>query len=127
MGAKTIGQKTAKTPLPSSRTPAVYSTYPLRLPLSYSHLTESFPRFSMHLGVQSGPCEEELIRLDEAYVQDKYKVGLLYCREGQQSEEEMYNNEEGGAAFKEFLDLIGQRVRLKDFNKYKGGLCNKSE
>ena len=81
----------------------------------------------MHLGVQSGPCEEELIRLDEAYVQDKYKVGLLYCREGQQSEEEMYNNEEGGAAFKEFLDLIGQRVRLKDFNKYKGGLCNKSE
>ena len=68
----------------------------------------------MHLGVQSGPCEEELIRLDEAYVQDKYKVwafniciiiiinynydyfkvGLLYCREGQQSEEEMYNNEE---------------------------------
>ena len=87
----------------------------------------TFHCFSMHLGVQSGPCEEELIRLDEAYVQDKYKVGLLYCREGQQSEEEMYNNEEGGAAFKEFLDLIGQRVRLKDFNKYKGGLCNKSE
>ena len=83
--------------------------------------------FSLHLGIQSGPCEEELIRLDEAYVQDKYKVGLLYCREGQQSEEEMYNNEDGGAAFKEFLDLIGQRVRLKDFNKYKGGLCNKSK
>ena len=25
---------------------------------------------------------------------DHFKVGLLYCREGQQSEEEMYNNEE---------------------------------
>ena len=38
----------------------------------------------------------------------------MYCREGQQTEEEMYNNEEGGPAFNEFLDLIGQRVRLKE-------------
>ncbi len=82
---------------------------------------------SLHLGVQSAQCEEELVRLDEAYLQDKYKVGLMYCRDGQQTEEDMYNNEEGGPAFEEFLDLIGQRVRLKGFNKYKAGLCNKSE
>ncbi|TRY78915.1 hypothetical protein TCAL_10580, partial [Tigriopus californicus] len=82
---------------------------------------------SLHLGIQSGPCEEELIRLDEAYVQNKYKVGLMYCREGQQTEEDMYNNEEGGAAFNEFLELIGQKVRLKGFNQYKAGLCNKSK
>ena len=56
-----------------------------------------------------------------------FQVGLMYCRDGQQTEEEMYNNEEGGAAFNEFLDLIGQRVRLKGFAKYKAGLCNKSE
>jgi signal-induced proliferation-associated 1 like protein 1 len=91
------------------------------------YFTYYFSIFSLHLGIQSGPCEEELIRLDEAYVQNKYKVGLLYCREGQQTEEEMYNNEEGGAAFNEFLDLVGQRVRLKGFQKYKAGLCNKSE
>lgn len=51
----------------------------------------------------------------------------MYCRAGQQTEEEMYNNEEGGPAFNEFLDLIGQRVKLKGFNKYKAGLCNKSK
>ena len=51
----------------------------------------------------------------------------MYCRAGQQTEEEMYNNEEGGPAFNEFLDLIGQRVRLKGFSKYKAGLCNKSK
>lgn len=39
----------------------------------------------------------------------------------------MYNNEEGGPAFNEFLDVIGQRVRLKGFAKYKAGLCNKSK
>ena len=52
---------------------------------------------------------------------------MMYCRDGQQSEEEMYNNEEGGPAFNEFLDLIGQRVRLKGFNRYKAGLCNKAD
>ena len=51
----------------------------------------------------------------------------MYCRAGQQTEEEMYNNEEGGPAFLEFLDLLGQRVRLKGFQKYKAGLCNKSK
>ena len=55
------------------------------------------------------------------------KVGLMYCREGQQTEEDMYNNEDGGPAFNEFLELIGQKVRLKGFNKYKAGLCSKSE
>ena len=99
--------------------------------------------FSLHLGIQSGPCEEQLVRLDEQCNEKTYKVkylrhiknisrklfqvGVMYCRAGQQTEEEMYNNEEGGPAFNEFLDLLGQRVRLKGFNKYKAGLCNKSK
>jgi len=33
--------------------------------------------FSLHLGIQSGPCEEQIIRLDEAYVQNKYKVRIF--------------------------------------------------
>ena len=60
-------------------------------------------------------------------VQYPFQVGVMYCRAGQQTEEEMYNNEEGGPAFNEFLDVIGQRVRLKGFAKYKAGLCNKSK
>lgn len=51
----------------------------------------------------------------------------MYCRAGQGTEEEMYNNEEAGPAFQEFLETIGQRVRLKGFDKYKAGLDNKSE
>merc|ERR1719422_96502 len=82
---------------------------------------------SLHLGIQSGPCEEQLVRLDEQCNEKTYKVGVMYCRAGQQTEEEMYNNEEGGPAFNEFLDLLGQRVRLKGFNKYKAGLCNKND
>ena len=39
----------------------------------------------------------------------------------------MYNNESAGPAFSEFLEMLGQRVRLKDFDKYRGGLDKKSE
>lgn len=51
----------------------------------------------------------------------------MYCKAGQLTEEEMYNNEEAGPAFHEFLETIGQRVRLRGFEKYKAGLDNKSK
>lgn len=56
----------------------------------------------------------------------QHKVGILYCKAGQSTEEEMYNNEYGSPAFEEFLDLLGQRVRLKGFTKYRAQLDNKS-
>lgn len=51
----------------------------------------------------------------------------MYCRAGQATEEEMYNNQDAGPAFAEFLETLGQKVRLKGFDKYKAGLDNKSE
>lgn len=57
----------------------------------------------------------------------KHKVGILYCKAGQSSEEEMYNNEEAGPAFEEFLSLIGDKVCLKGFTKYAAQLDVKSK
>ncbi|KFM59861.1 Signal-induced proliferation-associated 1-like protein 2, partial [Stegodyphus mimosarum] len=51
----------------------------------------------------------------------------MYCKAGQATEEEMYNNEFAGPAFEEFLDMLGQRVRLKGFDKYRGGLDTKTD
>lgn len=51
----------------------------------------------------------------------------MYCRAGQSSEEDMYNNESSGPAFEQFLDLLGERVRLKGWEKYRAQLDNKSE
>lgn len=45
---------------------------------------------------------------------------------GQSSEEEMYNNEAAGPALEEFLNLLGERVRLKGFTKYRAQLDIKS-
>lgn len=52
-------------------------------------------------------AEEALARLDEQGLSNRYKVGVLYCRSGQRTEEEMYNNQHAGPAFLEFLDTIG--------------------
>uniref|UniRef100_K7GCQ5 Signal induced proliferation associated 1 like 3 n=1 Tax=Pelodiscus sinensis TaxID=13735 RepID=K7GCQ5_PELSI len=57
----------------------------------------------------------------------KHKVGILYCKAGQSSEEEMYNNEEAGPAFEEFLALLGEKVCLKAFGKYAAQLDTKTD
>lgn len=54
------------------------------------------------------------------------KVGVMYCRAGQSTEEEMYNNENAGPALEEFLQLLGEKVRLKGFTKYRAQLDTKS-
>lgn len=79
------------------------------------------------LGITSSGAEEQLLRLDEQCVTRHYKVGVMYCKSGQSTEEEMYNNQEAGPAFVEFLQMLGQTVRLKDFDKYKAGLDNRTD
>ncbi|XP_046611534.1 signal-induced proliferation-associated 1-like protein 1 isoform X1 [Neodiprion virginianus] len=72
-------------------------------------------------------AEEAVARLDEQGLSNKYKVGVLYCRSGQRTEEEMYNNQHAGPAFLEFLDTMGQRIRLRGFEGYKAGLDTKTD
>ncbi|GAV00818.1 hypothetical protein RvY_11614 [Ramazzottius varieornatus] len=81
----------------------------------------------LRLGSAGVKTEDILLKLDEQAVPKKYKVGVMYCKAGQCTEEEMYNNETSSPAFDEFLDLLGQRVRLKGFEKYRAQLDNKSD
>ncbi|XP_073949241.1 signal-induced proliferation-associated 1-like protein 2 isoform X1 [Choristoneura fumiferana] len=81
----------------------------------------------LRLGTNSSGAEEQLLRLDEQCVTRHYKVGVMYCKSGQSTEEEMYNNQEAGPAFVEFLQMLGHTVRLKDFDKYKAGLDNRTD
>ncbi|OQV18986.1 Signal-induced proliferation-associated 1-like protein 1 [Hypsibius exemplaris] len=82
---------------------------------------------SLRLGLSDLKTEEQLLKLDEQAVPKNYKVGIMYCKAGQCTEEEMYNNETASPSFDEFLDLLGQRVRLKGFEKYRAQLDNKSD
>lgn len=81
----------------------------------------------LRLGIPGPQTEEALIKLDEQGLSRQYKVGIMYCKAGQATEEQMYNNQESGPAFVEFLETVGEKVRLQGFSKYKAGLDNKTD
>ena len=83
---------------------------------------------------------EELLKLDQAFppvliidnlyfsnssqvfVKSELKVGVIYVKEGQYTEEEILDNNDHSDNMTEFLTILGDKVRLKGFDKYKGGL-----
>lgn len=65
---------------------------------------------------------QELLKIDETFVKNKHKVGLIRVKSGQTNEEEIFSNHHEPGPFDEFLNLIGQRIKLQGFKKFLGGL-----
>uniref|UniRef100_A0A8U8CLJ6 Uncharacterized protein n=1 Tax=Geospiza parvula TaxID=87175 RepID=A0A8U8CLJ6_GEOPR len=88
------------------------------------------PELNIHclrLALATPKVPEQLLKLDEQGLCRRHKVGILYCKAGQSSEEEMYNNEAAGPALDEFLTLLGEKVSLKSFTKYAAQLDTKTD
>uniref|UniRef100_A0A8C2WP69 Signal-induced proliferation-associated 1 like 1 n=1 Tax=Cyclopterus lumpus TaxID=8103 RepID=A0A8C2WP69_CYCLU len=88
------------------------------------------PELNVHclrLALNTPKVTEQLMKLDEQGLSFQRKVGVMYCMAGQSGEEEMYNNESAGPALEEFLHLLGERVRLKGFTKYRAQLDAKTD
>lgn len=66
--------------------------------------------------------DAELLRFEEQVVRPFYKFGVLFVGAAQTHENEWYNNRDISPAFDRFLNLIGERVRLRGFQHYRGGL-----
>ncbi|KAM9318088.1 signal-induced proliferation-associated 1-like protein 3 [Pholidichthys leucotaenia] len=81
----------------------------------------------LRLALSTAKVTEQLLKLDEQGLSQKHKVGVLLCRAGQSTEEEMYNNEEASPAFSAFLDLLGEQVQLRGFTKYAAQLDTKTD
>lgn len=64
--------------------------------------------------------ELKLFHSNETFT--KFKFGILYCEKGQTQENEMFSNQNASPEFEEFLTLLGEKVTLKDFGGYSGGL-----
>uniref|UniRef100_A0A8C4X342 Signal-induced proliferation-associated 1 n=1 Tax=Erpetoichthys calabaricus TaxID=27687 RepID=A0A8C4X342_ERPCA len=82
---------------------------------------------SIRLASTSPKVKETLLKLDEQGLNFQRKVGIMYCKAGQSTEEDMYNNESADPLFEEFLDLLGERIRLKGFDKYRAQLDTKTD
>ncbi|NWY48906.1 RPGP1 protein, partial [Sylvia atricapilla] len=56
-----------------------------------------------------------ILAFDEHVLSNHFKFGVIYQKLGQTSEEELFGTTEESPAFAEFLDILGQRVQLRDF------------
>lgn len=66
---------------------------------------------------------DELLKLDHMFIKSELKVGVIYIKEKQEnSEEAILGNKDESPLFTEFLSILGSRVKLKGFDRYKGGL-----
>jgi len=77
-------------------------------------------------------CKEPTLKQDLSHLENRlihhhYKFGIIYCKEGQTADDEMFSNGTGSADFERFLSLIGDRVVLKGYNGYDGELDVKTD
>jgi len=68
----------------------------------------------------------KMLHYETNQVTNKFKFGVLYAREGQTCEDEMFANEHGSKEFNEFLKILGDRVEMKGFEGFCGGLDSRS-
>lgn len=71
---------------------------------------------------QLASTPDELLKLDQVFIKSELKVGVVYIKQGQTTEEQILANRHESPAFREFLEILGERVTLRGFDKYKGGL-----
>eukprot|EP01119_Soliformovum_irregulare_P010584 TRINITY_DN2615_c0_g1_i1.p1 TRINITY_DN2615_c0_g1~~TRINITY_DN2615_c0_g1_i1.p1 ORF type:complete len:634 (-),score=168.62 TRINITY_DN2615_c0_g1_i1:238-2139(-) len=68
-----------------------------------------------------------LANFENQQIQRGYKFGVLFMKSGQKEENQFFNNVETTPEFEEFLNAIGDKVLLKGFAGFAGGLDIKSE
>ncbi|XP_066594271.1 GTPase-activating Rap/Ran-GAP domain-like protein 3 isoform X2 [Prorops nasuta] len=77
--------------------------------------------------VFSPEIQKDLLLLEEQEGSVNFKFGVIYAREGQITDDEMLSNEKGSSGFERFLEILGERIRLKGWDKYRGGLDVKGD
>ncbi|CAG8493056.1 17856_t:CDS:2, partial [Cetraspora pellucida] len=64
---------------------------------------------------------KELLNLDET------RIGVLYCTPTQKTEEEWFSNTTTSIAYENFLQILGEKVKLLGFDGFAGGLDTVTE
>lgn len=65
---------------------------------------------------------EILLRLERSYRVNAYKFGVLYCRDGQTDENDMFANTLLSKDYENFLGWLGEEITLEGWNRFRGGL-----
>ncbi|XP_067339696.1 GTPase-activating Rap/Ran-GAP domain-like protein 3 isoform X2 [Channa argus] len=71
--------------------------------------------------------QKDLLVLEEQEGSVNFKFGVLYAKDGQLTDDEMFSNETGSENFEKFLTLLGDTVTLQGWAGYRGGLDTKND
>ncbi|XP_008421863.1 GTPase-activating Rap/Ran-GAP domain-like protein 3 isoform X4 [Poecilia reticulata] len=71
--------------------------------------------------------QKDLLVLEEQEGSVNFKFGVLFARDGQLTDDEMFSNETGSENFDKFLNLLGDTVTLQGWAGYRGGLDTKND
>lgn len=77
--------------------------------------------------VRDPKVQNELLQLEEQEGAVNFKFGILVCKKGQRTDDEMFSNETGSEAFQQFCEVMGEKIVLKGFNQFRGGLDIKND
>uniref|UniRef100_A0A670KLQ1 GTPase-activating Rap/Ran-GAP domain-like protein 3 n=1 Tax=Podarcis muralis TaxID=64176 RepID=A0A670KLQ1_PODMU len=83
---------------------------------------EKGPREILHPEIQ-----KDLLVLEEQEGSVNFKFGVLYAKDGQLTDDEMFSNEAGSESFQRLLSLLGDTITLKGWTGYRGGLDTKND
>ena len=65
---------------------------------------------------------EDLKHMEDRHLIKAYKFGIVYCKEDQTHENDMFSNQKKSPEFEEFLEWMGDKIKLKGYKGYRGGL-----
>ena len=72
--------------------------------------------------MQSGNMQQDLLVLEEQEGAVNFKIGVLYGKSGQTTDDEMFSNEHGSDGFEKFYQSLGSVKTLLGFTGFRGGL-----
>ncbi|XP_031635963.1 GTPase-activating Rap/Ran-GAP domain-like protein 3 isoform X2 [Contarinia nasturtii] len=75
----------------------------------------------------SPDIQKDLLLLEEQEGSVNFKFGVVYMKAGQKCDDEMLSNEFGSKSFEEFLGILGEKIRLKGWERFRGGLDVKGD
>ncbi|KAG2204507.1 hypothetical protein INT46_000260 [Mucor plumbeus] len=85
----------------------------------------SFKELSAESTIMAG-LEKDLLKYDEIHIPKHYKFGLLTIRDNQTTEESWFSNTGLSDNLQKFLNIMGQKIKLKGYKSYSAGLDTKT-
>ncbi|CAD0195660.1 unnamed protein product [Chrysodeixis includens] len=71
--------------------------------------------------------QKDVLLLEEQEGSVNFKIGVMLMKPGQKTDDEMLSNEKGDEKWERFISLLGDKIRLRGWNRFRGGLDVKAD